>query len=453
MSGILLADDEPAFQRLTGAWLRGLGHDVRVAGDGDAARALHAEAEAELVLLDLSMPPHRDPEKGLALIAAFAPAPVVVMTGHADHALALKAVEAGAWDFLAKPVDPDMLRIVVARVMERSRLAREVARLRAAAGASEDLGLSGASAAMAALRDLVRRVAPTRLPVLVLGPSGTGKELVARAIHQASPRADRPLVPVHCGALPAELLESELFGHLKGSFTGATADRPGLIEAAAGGTLFLDEIGEMPAAMQVKLLRFLNDGSYQPVGARAPRTADVRVIAATHRDLTAMVADGSFREDLFYRLKGVVLRTPALAERPGDVLLLATLFLRRMAGADVRFTPAALAWLAGRAWPGNVRELRAAVECAAALAAPGPAGTAIDAADLAFAVGEAEPAPLAEVAAPAARLSLEEEVAALERLRITEALARTGHNHTHTARELGLSRVGLLKKLDRMGLR
>nr|WP_275497855.1 sigma-54 dependent transcriptional regulator [Sphingomonas pollutisoli]MDF0486498.1 sigma-54 dependent transcriptional regulator [Sphingomonas pollutisoli] len=447
---ILLADDEPAFQRLTGAWLRGLGHEVEVVGDGDAARAAFAAKPAELVLLDLAMPPHHHPEAGLALIPAFAPALVVVMTGHADHALALKAIEAGAWDFLAKPVDPDLLRVVVARALERARLAREVATLKAQAGADEDMGLVGASPAMAALRELIRRVAPTRLPALVLGPSGTGKELVARAIHAASPRATRPLVPVHCGAVPAELLESELFGHLKGSFTGATTDRPGLIETANGGTLFLDEIGEMPAAMQVKLLRFLADGSYQPVGARTPRIADVRIVAATHRDLPSAVAEGSFREDLFYRLKGVVLRTPSLDERASDVPLLARIFLRRTSEGLAHFTPDALDWLAERRWPGNVRELRAAVECAAALAIPGVTGLMVGAADLAFAVGD-EPPP--SVSASAVFNTLDEEVAALERRRILEALGRTGHNHTHTARELGLSRVGLLKKMDRMGLR
>ncbi|AOH85153.1 response regulator [Sphingomonas panacis] len=445
---ILLADDEPAFQRLTGAWLRGLGHQVEVAGDGDAARAAFAAKPADLVLLDLAMPPHHDPEAGLALIPAFTPAPVVVMTGHADHALALKAIEAGAWDFLAKPVDPDLLRVVVARALERARLAREVATLKAQAGGDEDMGLVGTSPAMAALRALIRRVAPTRLPALVLGPSGTGKELVARAIHAASPRATRPLVPIHCGAVPAELLESELFGHLKGSFTGATTDRPGLIETANGGTLFLDEIGEMPAAMQVKLLRFLADGSYQPVGARAPRMADVRIVAATHRDLPAAVAEGSFREDLFYRLKGIVLRTPSLDERASDVPLLSSMFLRRTSEGRASFTPDALDWVAERRWPGNVRELRAAVECAAALAIPGAAGLMVGAADLAFAVGDLPSEPASSVFK-----TLDEEVAALERRRILEALGRTGHNHTHTARELGLSRVGLLKKMDRMGLR
>lgn len=441
---ILMADDEPAFQRLTSAWLRAQGHDVMAVGDGDAARAAFAKHRPDVVLLDLAMPPHHDPRGGIALIPAFAPAPVVVMTGHADQALAMQAIEAGAWDFLAKPVDPDLLKVVVARAVERAKLAQELAALRARDEASEDMGLIGQSPPMVALRALIRRVAPTPLPVMVLGPSGTGKELVARAIHATSPRARGPLVPVHCGAVPADLLESELFGHLKGSFTGAHADRTGLVEAAHGGTLFLDEIGEMPPAMQVKLLRFLADGTYLPVGARDTRLADVRIVAATHRDLAAGVADGHFREDLYYRLKGVVLTTPRLDERGADKALLAQIFLRR-AAPQARFAPDGLDWIAHRAWPGNVRELRAAVECAAALAE----GAIITAQDLAFATGNS--APTAKTAPPA--LTLEQEVAALERRRITEALERTGHNHTHTARELGLSRVGLLKKMDRMGLR
>jgi DNA-binding NtrC family response regulator len=443
---ILLADDEPAFQRLTAGWLRTQRYDVIAVGDGDAARAAFAQHKPDVVLLDLAMPPHHDPQGGIALIPCFAPAPVVVMTGHADQALALKAVEAGAWDFLAKPVDPDLLKVVVARALERARLAQELAALRAHDDAPEDMGLIGQSPPMVALRQLIRRVAPTNLPVMVLGASGTGKELVARAIHVASPRVKGPLVPVHCGAVPAELLESELFGHLKGSFTGAHADRAGLVEAAHGGTLFLDEIGEMPPAMQVKLLRFLADGSYQPVGAREMRHADVRIVAATHRDLVAAVAVGSFREDLYYRLKGVVLKTPTLDERGADKGLLAQIFLRR-AHPQARFAPDALGWITARAWPGNVRELRSAMECAAALAS----GTTITQDDLAFATGGASSAK--PETSSRQMLTLEQEVAALERLRIQEALERSGNNHTHTARDLGLSRVGLLKKMDRMGLR
>lgn len=451
-SRILLVDDEPAFQRLGAAWLRAAGHEVEVAGDGEAAQAAFRRQPADLVLLDLSMPPHHDPVAGLDLIAGFTTAPVVVITGHADHALALKAVERGAWDFLGKPLDPDLLRVVVDRGLERGRLVAELRRLRAVAGVTDDLGIVGTSPALTRLRDLVCRIAPTQIPVLVLGPSGTGKELVARALHDGGPRRDQPFVTVHCGAIPAELLESELFGHLKGSFTGAHADRPGLVETAHRGTLFLDEVGEMPAPMQVKLLRFLQEGTYQPVGGREMRKADVRTVAATHRDLEAMVGEGTFREDLYYRLKGMVLRTPSLSERPEDVPVLATLFLRRATGGGTGFTADALNWLGGRDWRGNVRELRALVECAAALAVPGQAGERLlDATDLAFAAGEEVLGPAIDAAT--GRRTLEQEVAALEHRLITQALDEVGHNHTHAARLLGLSRVGLLKKMDRMGLR
>jgi DNA-binding NtrC family response regulator len=450
---ILLVDDEPAFQRLGGAWLRALGHTVTTAGDGAQAQAAFAGGGIDLVLLDLSMPPHFDPEAGLALVARFLDAPVVVITGHAEHALALKAVEAGAWDFLAKPLDPDLLRMVVARALERTALTRELATLRAEAAGSDDLGLIGPSAAMERLRTLVRRLAPTTLPVLVLGPSGTGKELVARALHRVGTRSHKPFTIVHCGAIPLDLLESALFGHRKGSFTGAVADQSGLVEAAHGGSLFLDEVGEMPAPMQVKLLRFLQDGSYQRVGDPVPRHADVRIIAATHRDLATMVAEGSFREDLYYRLKGMVVRTPALAERPQDVPVLATVFLRR-ARAGARFTPAALNWLTERPWRGNVRELRTVVDCAAALALPAADGVAVlDVADLEFATGSETASALPSRAEPAPDTTLGGAITALELRMITAALTETGHNHTHAARRLGLSRVGLLKKLDRLGLR
>ncbi len=442
---VLLVDDEPAFQRLGGAWLRGLGHAVTVAGSADEAVARFREGSPDLVLLDLSMPPHMDPLAGIALIPAFAPAPVIVLTGHAAHEIALRATEAGAWDFIAKPVEPDMLRFVVDRALRKAALDRELRALRDGA-AADDLGLLGRSEAVTRLRGMVRRLGPSMVSVLVLGPTGTGKELVARALHATSPRAAGPFVPIHCGALPASLLESELFGHVKGSFTGALRDQPGLLETAHRGTMLLDEVGEMPAAMQVKLLRFLQEGSFLPVGGRAARRADVRVIAATHRDLEAMVAEGAFREDLFYRLKGMVLRTPPLAERLEDVALLAAVFLRR-AAASLRFAPDAAGWLAARTWPGNVRELRAMVEAAAALAGPG--GEPVDAALLRFVAGEADDVP----AAPAGRGTLSEAVAEVERRMMSEALAAAGGNQSEAARTLGLSRVGLIRKLARSGLR
>ena len=448
---VLLVDDEPAFQRLGGNFLRDLGHTVGIAGDGEQALAEFDRQRPELVLLDLAMPPHMDPEIGLELIPRFPGVPVIVLTGHGEHDLALRATALGAWDFLTKPIDPDMLRFVVARALRKARLDGELARLRAVT-ATDDLGLVGQAPAMTQLRGMVRRVGPTSVSVLVLGPTGTGKELVARALHACGAQASGPFVAIHCGALSAELLESELFGHMKGSFTGAYRDQPGLVEAAHGGTLFLDEVGEMPAAMQVKLLRFLQEGTFVPVGGRAQKRAQARVVAATHRDLEAMVREGTFREDLFYRLKGVVLRTPALAERPADVPVLASRFLRRVA-PRAGFTAGALAWLTAREWPGNVRELKAVVESAGALLLPDQHD--VDADLLRLAAGDSGddvPQPAAGPVDPAAG-PLDAALNELELRLVRDAMTAAGGNQSEAARRLGVSRVGLIKKLTRLGLR
>lgn len=441
---ILLVDDEPAFLRLASAWLSSQGYDVVTADNAVEAQERFATVQPQLVLLDLVMPPERTPEAGLSLVPRFTSVPVIVLTAHAEHELALRAVAAGAWDFLAKPVEPELLKFAVARALTKGALERELGQLKAAQ--TEDYGITGVSPSTQRLKELIRRVGPADIAVMILGPSGTGKELVARALHHVSTRAAGPFVAVHCGAIPAELMESELFGHLKGSFTGAHQDRMGVLATADGGTLFFDEVGEMPPAMQVKLLRFLQEGTYVPVGGREPRTADVRVISATHRDLETMTSQGAFREDFFYRLKGMVLRTQPLAERREDIAPLAVRFLRETGNA--RFSPDALAWIARQDWPGNVRELRAVVTCAAALAGSGEIGL-IGPEDLIFArYGDA---PHLEHSSGYGTLA--EAVEGLERRMICAALAAEEDNRSAAARRLGLSRVGLLKMMTRLGLR
>jgi DNA-binding NtrC family response regulator len=455
---ILLVDDEPAFLRLAAAQLEKSGWRAACASSAAEARAALLRERPDVVVLDLVMPPERAPEAGLALLPEFAPAPVIVLTAHAGHELALRAMALGAWDFLAKPVEPELFRFVVSRALAKSALEQELARLRTLQ--TPDDGVVGASAAILRLKEIIRRIGPAELPAMILGPSGSGKELVARALHAASPRRAGPFVAVHCGAIPAELLESELFGHLKGSFTGAHRDRAGLLAAADGGTLFLDEVGETPPAMQVKLLRFLQEGSYVPVGAREPRRANVRVVSATHReldrDLPSLAAAGIFREDFFYRLKGVILRAPALSERREDIAPLAAHFLAAAAGGTgLRISADGLAWLAAQEWPGNVRELKAVIVCAAALAGADRAAV-IGPADLAFArTGEPpeQGGPAPGGAGGETPRSLPQAVAALERRMIAAALAATGGNHSATARELGVSRAGLLKMMSRLGLR
>ena len=313
------------------------------------------------------------------------------------------------------------------------------------------MGLIGQTPAMQQLRAMVRRVGATSVNLIVLGPTGTGKELVARALHHCSPRRDGPFGIIHCGALSAELLESELFGHLKGSFTGAHRDQVGLVETAHGGTLFLDEVGEMPALMQVKLLRFLQEGTFMPVGGRQEKKADVRVVAATHRDLEAMVREGSFREDLYYRLKGMVLRTPALSERGADVPLLAARFLHGVM-PNARFSADALQWLQTREWPGNVRQLKAVVESAGALILP--ESNTVDSDLLRFASGESTELPEAPAAEKSTTQgSMDAAIQELETRMIREAMAQSGGNQSEAARVLGISRVGLIKKLTRLGLK
>ncbi|GAA3539556.1 sigma-54 dependent transcriptional regulator [Zobellella aerophila] len=448
---ILLIDDEPAFRTLCDQWLKAAGYEVRSGADLNALQGQLQSFDADLILLDLSLPPHFDPMHTLAAVPQFADRPVIILTGHGERELALEALRQGAWDFLTKPIDPDMLAVVVKRALTKHQLARELSALKDNLGKKSALDtLIGASPSMDNIRALVSRIAPTDVRVLVTGPSGTGKEVISKAIHDLSQRAGAPFISVHCGAIPAELLESELFGHTKGAFTGADKARDGLLKLADGGTLFLDEIGEMPLAMQVKLLRVLQEGSYYPVGGRSLETIDVRLVSATNADLPDKVSRGEFREDLFYRIKGVTIETRPLAERPEDIPLLITHFLELQArdgGApSLRPDTDAFNWFIRRDWPGNVRELKSALDSVAAIAQ----GGVISLEDIALLYPDAQSQTAGSSARPGD--SLDAQVRALEIRLIGEALARFDNNRTHAAQALGLSRQGLLKKIERYGL-
>lgn len=444
-ANILLVDDEAAFQRMCSKWLREQGHNVVTAGDPEETSKLLKLHKFDLIMLDLALPPSFEPDEGLKILEHCPAVPVIVLTGHGNRELALHAIEKGAWDFITKPVDPDMLKVVVERALKKQRLTEEVRTLRSQIS-SENLGIIGNSKSTKELLSLIRRIAPSDINVMILGPSGTGKELVARAIHKLSSRNSRPFIPIHCGAIPGDLLESELFGHLKGSFTGADRDKPGLLETANGGTLFMDEIGEMPQNMQVKLLRFLQEGTFTPVGGREERRADLRIITATHRDIDEMVKGGNFREDLYYRLKGMILRTVSLKERIEDLPILANSFLQRFSPGKIkRLKSQTLDWLLKQPWKGNIRELENLLECTIALSA-GNSEVSLEDIQMAMYGISVEKESTTEQ-------SLDEQIRILEKRLIVAALEETGHNHSKVAKRLGISRPGLLKKMSRLGLR
>lgn len=335
---ILLIDDEVAFCQLTNLWLSQTGYDVVTSGTAEAGLEAYQAAldnqPFNLIIHDLALPPSFRPEDGLNHIRHYADVPVLVLTGHDDRELAVKAIDCGAWDFIAKPVDPDLLKIIIARALDKHSLMNQVSDLenklqqeKKARQSTPDFGLIGNSHSIQSTRELIQRISATQVPVFIQGPSGTGKEIIANAIHQGSTRCERPFISVHCGAIPADLLESELFGYKKGAFTGAEKDRKGLLATADGGTLFLDEIGEMPLAMQVKLLRVLQEGNYYPLGSRELESIDIRLVSATNRDVPAEVQRGNFREDLYYRIKGLTISTSSLEQRKEDITPLVNYFI------------------------------------------------------------------------------------------------------------------------------
>lgn len=422
-------------------------YDVLLAGDRATAAASFREATPPVVLLDLGLPPNpADTTEGFAtlgeLLATEPRAKVIIVSGQSERQNAMKAVAEGAYDFLPKPIQMEEMRIVLKRAFHLSQLERDLEQVRAQAPEETFEGLLGTSPAMLEVFHTIRKVATTDASVLILGESGTGKEMAAQAIHRRSRRAQGPFVAINCGAIPEALMESELFGHEKGSFTGAHAQRIGRVESASGGTLFLDEIGELPTALQVKLLRFLQEQQVERVGGHGPVPVDVRVIAATHVDLRQALAANRFREDLYYRLAVVVLKLPALRERGGDLALLAQAFLRKFAAKENRSLPgfdnAALRSLERHAWPGNVRELENRVKRAVIMSE----GSRITARDLEL-----------SSEAPAGSLSLKDAREALERELITDALRRSGGKVAGAATELGISRPTLYELMDKLDIK
>lgn len=355
---ILLVDDDPALRRLLSIRLEACGYTVHSAESGSQALSLLESRHPDLVITDLRM----EKMDGLQLLQELhqrrPSLPVLLITAHGTIPDAVQATQSGAYDFLTKPVDKDVLLDKVARALAHS-----------AASAQDDewnRGIITASSAMRSLLDEARLVANSDVAVLINGESGSGKELLARAIHRASPRRKQPFIAINCGAMPENLLESELFGHERGAFTGATRDHTGLFRAAEGGTVFLDEIGDMPALLQVKLLRVLQELQVRPVGGTRDIPIDVRVISATHRDLALALQEGHFREDLYYRIKVVALAMPSLAQRPGDIPLLVNHFLQHMARRQNArpkvYAPEAMELLVAARWPGNIRQLANIVE-------------------------------------------------------------------------------------------
>ncbi|PYN47932.1 MAG: hypothetical protein DME00_14035 [Candidatus Rokuibacteriota bacterium] len=366
---ILIADDERNLRELIVRELGRRGHEVEGVADGVAALERIRETPFDVVVLDMRMP-HKEGIDVLRELATFPEAPQVIMlTGFQEVSTAVEAMKLGAYDYLTKPTKIEELDVVVRKAAEKGQLVRDNVALRAhAPGAAPFGGLLTQSARMHEVLRIIDRVAPTDSAVLVLGESGTGKELVARAIHERSTRTARAFVPIHCGALPREVFESELFGHEKGAFTGAVGTKPGLVELADGGTLFLDEIGEMEPDSQVKLLRAIETGTFFRVGATRPRRVDVRLVAATNRDLAEAMKTGEFRQDLYYRINTITVSLPPLRERRDDVALLARHFVETNAKYGLkRLAAATLAALETYAWPGNVRELLHAVERAVIL--------------------------------------------------------------------------------------
>ncbi|MCG6871372.1 MAG: sigma-54 dependent transcriptional regulator [Gammaproteobacteria bacterium] len=431
---ILIVDDEPDLCELLQLTLERMDHACHVALNLKDARALLRKRSFDLCLTDMRLPDGDGIDLVRGIQEHWPELPVAVITAHGNMDTAIEALKAGAFDFLSKPLDLTGLRQLVKHVLELRSHTERRTRER----------LLGESEPMREIRAMVAKLARSQAPVYITGQSGTGKELVARMIHELGARADQPFVPVNCGAIPSELMESEFFGHRKGSFTGAVADKPGLFLAADGGTLFLDEIAELPLAMQVKLLRAIQEKAVRPVGADREVHTDVRVLSATHKDLGALVQTGEFREDLYYRINVISLRVPSLAERREDLDLLADYFLghlNRDNQRHVRLGAAALDALRAYDFPGNVRELENILERASTLCE----GGVITPADLVL-------PEIGSVAAGPSDADLEGRLEDYERDAIRKALEETRFNKTAAARKLGITFRALRYRLKKLGM-
>jgi DNA-binding NtrC family response regulator len=450
---VLVVDDEAGVRESLRMLLHGE-CEVATAENAEAALARIAEARPDLILLDLVMPGRSGLELLEELRAQGEPPPVIVLTATKTVTTAVEAMKLGAADYVTKPFEVDALRIKIRNLLQHRALEERVAELTEALEERSRLGaLIGRSEPMRKVFRTVERVARSHANVLVAGESGTGKELVARAVHELGPRASGPFVAINCAAIPLSLMESELFGHERGAFTDASERRIGRFEQASGGTLFLDEIAELPSSVQAKLLRALQERTIERVGGREPITVDARFVAATNRELTKEVAEGRFREDLFYRIHVVPIELPPLRERREDVRLLAEAFLERSAtqagGPPRRLSREALAALERHAWPGNVRELQNAIEHAVALCD----GSTIRLEDLPDAVIQATRTESLRDAVRAGQLDLEEATSRFEQGLLREALERSEWNQTRAAERLGITRRVLKLKMDRYGIR
>jgi DNA-binding NtrC family response regulator len=446
---ILVVDDDSSLRRVMKMQLEEAGYEVSLASDGDQGYAVLRDMQPTLVITDLRMP-----TSGLALLRRITSeeiqATVIVITAFGTVETAVEAMKMGAYDYVTKPLDFDALVLMVHRAMERQNLLEEVRTLRSALDQRYGFeNIVGRAKSLLRVLDQAARVSLHDTTVLIQGETGTGKELVARAIHQNSRRRNKAFVPISCGAIPRELVESELFGYVRGAFTGALANKQGMIEAADGGTLFLDEIGELPLDAQVKLLRMLQEGEVPKIGAATPTRVDVRVVAATHRNLAAMVEDGTFREDLYYRLAVVPLQIPPLRERRGDIPeLIQTLFKRareRHQLPDARLSPGVLQRLTCYDWPGNVRQLENILERLLVLSGADIITEEELPEELQRTTANAEPF---WINLPEEGISLE----SIERELIGRALDKFAGNQTHAARYLDVSRRTLVYRMEKHGL-